>query len=229
MAPCALGLAAVRAADEWGFDLGRALSTVVPADVEGTDTAELGPALELPEPIFRVETGPTDSAAVSGPDAARRPAAPARRQASRGAEPVSGVYVSAEVVLRLANAGVRPTGVPARPTKDRPGGVELRGVSALGLGPRDGDVLTMVEGQAASSVGAVAAAVIGARSRGAAFVTGRAWRGATPYAIRVGMPYPKAAPVEQGQLAVRDMPPAAAAYSASATERASTSSGASVP
>ena len=56
------------------------------------------------------------------------------------------VRVRAERVLSLANAGVRPRGVPVPASAEHPAGLRLSGVSSLGVGLEDGDVLTRVGG-----------------------------------------------------------------------------------
>jgi S1-C subfamily serine protease len=73
--------------------------------------------------------------------------------------------VSAERVLELAEGGVLPQATPRAAGRRAPGLV-LSGVSALGLGLRDGDVLLRVAGQPATDVSAVTAAVLEARRRG---------------------------------------------------------------
>jgi len=68
-------------------------------------------------------------------------------------------------------------------------GLLLRGVSALGLGVRDGDVLTDAAGVPATSAAAVIGAVIAARGRHEPEISGRIFRGPEAYAIVVEQPY----------------------------------------
>jgi S1-C subfamily serine protease len=63
------------------------------------------------------------------------------------------------------------------------------GVSGLGVGVRDGDVLTEVDGAPATSVEAVVRAVVAARSARAAAVGGRFFRDGESFALVVEMPY----------------------------------------
>lgn len=127
--------------------------------------------------------------AVDGTDAA--PELPKRAHARhrRRVYIARGVHVSAPVVLRLADSGARPRGVYVPSDGVRPAGMRLSGVSRLGLGVRDGDVLTRVAGAPARSAGDVIGAVVAARGRLARAVSGVFWRGHVPYRLVVDQPY----------------------------------------
>jgi S1-C subfamily serine protease len=111
--------------------------------------------------------------------------------------PTRGVRVRAETVLRLANAGARPSGIAVPAKGARPAGVALIGVSALGVGLVDGDVLTHADGRPARSVSDVVSAVIGARSQHAREICGRFWRNGEVWNLIVEQPYPKRATQER--------------------------------
>jgi len=113
---------------------------------------------------------------------------------TKSVESQRAIFVSAPVVLRLANRGVRPQGVPVAAKGPRPAGLMLVGVGALGVGLRDGDVLTHVAGSPALDVGSVIYAVLSARGRGARTISGRFWRDGQPWVLVVEQPYPKAQP-----------------------------------
>lgn len=98
-----------------------------------------------------------------------------------------GVFVSRARVLAAADAGLRPTGSPVPATTWRPAGLALSGVSGLGVGLRDGDVLVSA-GSPATSEGAVVAAVIGALRKRAKAMSGVAWRGRQRIHIVVELP-----------------------------------------
>lgn len=100
-----------------------------------------------------------------------------------------GVRVSAERVLRLANAGARPSGVFVSARGDRPAGLALVGVSGLGIGLIDGDVLTHAGGRPATSAGAVIGMVIGARAKRTPELSGRFWRKGESWNLLVEQPY----------------------------------------
>ncbi len=110
--------------------------------------------------------------------------APAPKTAAR-----KGVRVSAERVLRLANAGARPSGVFVSARGDRPAGLALVGVSGLGIGLIDGDVLTHAGGRPATSAGAVIGMVIGARAKRIPELSGRFWRKGESWNLLVEQPY----------------------------------------
>jgi S1-C subfamily serine protease len=70
----------------------------------------------------------------------------------------------------------------------RPEGLALYGVSGYGAGLRDGDVLTSVAGAAATSPGAVVAAVAGAVRAKAKAISGVVWRGDERLSVTVEIP-----------------------------------------
>jgi hypothetical protein len=112
-------------------------------------------------------------------------------RASAVAHGAHGIHVRAATVLRLAAAGVHPTGTPVPASGSRPAGLALHGVGRLGVGLRDGDVLTDVAGAPATSPAAVVGAVLAARANRAPAMSGHVWREATVWQIVVDMPYPR--------------------------------------
>jgi len=100
-----------------------------------------------------------------------------------------GIRVSAESVLRLANNGARPRGTPVKATKERPAGLELHGVGALGLGLRDGDVLTHAGGRPARSEADVVAMILASRGARAPEISGRFYRDGVAWNLVVEQPY----------------------------------------
>lgn len=135
-----------------------------------------------------VEVVPTDAPIMSAPVA---PPEPHARKAAKKTKPspVPVVFVSRKAVLGLANSGARPHGAPTPATAVRPAGLRLLGVGALGIGLRDGDVLTRALGQPALSTGAVIQAVLVARAHHAPVLEGEFWRGDQRYVLRVEQPY----------------------------------------
>ena len=138
----------------------------------------------------------------------RVPMAGARSSAPRLPTPERGLRVSAPTVLRLANARVIPEGSYRPATREHPGGMVLRGVSRLGVGLRDGDVLTHVAGAPATSRSAVVAAVLAARAKRAPAISATFLRQGEPWSLTVEMPYlrPSRAAPEQA-VAPRGQPP----------------------
>ncbi len=114
----------------------------------------------------------------------------ARRGAKHPAVKVRrGVFISSATVLRLAQARAIPTAVPVPAQGKRPAGLRLLGVSGLGVGMRDGDVLTRVFGVPAASVPAVVQGVMVARARHAREISAEFWRNGEPWSLTVEQPY----------------------------------------
>jgi hypothetical protein len=103
--------------------------------------------------------------------------------------PQKGIRVQEAAVLRLASAGVRPTGIPVPARGARPAGVALVGVSALGIGLRDGDILVSAAGRPTLSSGDVVGVVIGSRAHHATEISGRFYRDGEPWNLVVEQPY----------------------------------------
>lgn len=103
-----------------------------------------------------------------------------------------GIRISASQVLALAARRAMPQAVPVKASALHPAGLLLQGVSALGVGLQDGDVLTEAAGQKATSVAAVVGIVLAARGRQVPEISGKFYRGGVPFALSVEQPYPKA-------------------------------------
>lgn len=112
---------------------------------------------------------------------------------SRSAAGQHGVRISSAQVLALAARRAMPQAVPVKASAEHPAGLLLRGVSALGVGLQDSDVLTEAAGQKASSVAVVVGIVLAARGRQVPEISGRFFRAGVPFGLTVEQPYPKAA------------------------------------
>jgi len=97
--------------------------------------------------------------------------------------------VSADKVLQLAEQGVRPGGIPVSSSGKRPGGLMLVGVGSLGIGLREGDILTEALGRPAVSDAAVVGAIIRARGARQSHLSGRVWRDGRTFPLVVAQPY----------------------------------------
>jgi hypothetical protein len=98
------------------------------------------------------------------------------------------VFVSQHTIIRLANARAVPTGQPVAASASRPAGIALAGVGALGIGLRDGDVLTEVAGRPARAEGQVVAAVLVALTRHERQISAVFFRGAEKWLLVVELP-----------------------------------------
>jgi hypothetical protein len=147
------------------------------------DALELRMDLDRLDPVARLDSlSPPRSNARSDRALTRPPRKPAARR------PPSGLLIAAPRVRAAARHGVRPTGVPVPAGDGHPAGLALLGVSALGLGVRDGDVLTRAAGSPATSPEAVLHAVTAAVHRGDPVITGEVWRGSHRMVVTVEVP-----------------------------------------
>lgn len=180
---CVLGAwGSAHVADRIGIAISRALGAVAPFLVTHPH--------EEPEPESFVDA-PSEAAVLPVSIVTPAPATKGRRTPPRTktkAE-VHSLFVSAETVLRLAEARVRPRGVPVKAEGQRPAGLRLSNVGALGIGLHEGDVLTRAVGQPALSSSAVVSAVLVARARGAKVLEGEFWRAGERWVLQVEQPY----------------------------------------
>jgi hypothetical protein len=169
-----------RVAERAGADGARVLSAVAVLARAATPPAE---------PSAEDGAIPTDLGTISEPLLAPVPASGKQRSKHAVASGPPVLFVSKEAVLGIAATGARPHGVPVPANGARPTGLKLAGVSALGLGVRDGDVLTRAVGQPALSTSAVINAVLVARAHHARVLEGELWRGTQRIILRVEQPY----------------------------------------
>lgn len=181
-----------RLAERWGTAVGYRASELLPPLFPKRDVIAGSDAVSL------ASFAQAEVAAL----AAAPPPAEKRGKTSRGKQQKpkeNGVFVPASSVLRLANGGAampRAVFVPA--LGSRPAGLRLIGVSGLGIGMRDGDVLTRVLGAEVSSVGEVVARVLAARNQRARQISGEFWRDGVRWSLVVEQPYVDAPPPPPG-------------------------------
>jgi hypothetical protein len=126
------------------------------------------------------ETAPEAASSAKKPARAKRPVA------------AKVLFVSADTVMKIAATRMQLRGVPVAREGVRPAGLRLVGVSALGVGLVDGDVLTKALGQPVLSRSEVVRAVLGARARQQKVLEGEFYRGSERWILRVEQPYPPA-------------------------------------
>ena len=112
--------------------------------------------------------------------------APSRQRTA----PKQGIFITSAQVLALAARRAMPQASFVKANAQHPAGLMLGGVSALGVGLQDGDILTEAAGQKATSVAMVVGVVLAARSRQASVISGRFYRGSVPFLLTVEQPYP---------------------------------------
>ena len=138
------------------------------------------------EPLF--EASPTVRAvALDG----KGPRHDARSRPASKPKPKQGIRISSAQVLALASRRAMPSAVFVKASPEHPAGLLLGGVSALGVGLQDGDILTEAAGQKATSVAQIVGLVLAARSRQASEISGRFYRGGVPFSLTVEQPYLK--------------------------------------
>jgi hypothetical protein len=184
-------------ADRFGQRFGAALADTLGGSWLAPEAIEPKAAEPVPQevrsPVAPVPSVKPALASRSGRGTRASSAAPAR-----------GLRVSADTVLRLARSGVRPTGTHVPASRGCAAGLRLSGVGALGVGLRDGDVLTHAAGRPASSSGEVVGAVIGARGARQREVSGRFCRDGEAWNLVVEQPYPRSAAEIEGPVASRE-------------------------
>lgn len=154
-------------------------------DVPGTAVVAVTPKKPVHEPEVAVPSR------RQAPKQRTRVSQPHRLTRADTAAPQRGVFVRKATVLRLSKTAAIPGGSYSAARGERPAGLVLSGVGALGVGLRDGDILTHVAGAPARSQGQVISTVVAARQRRLKAVSGRFWRGGEPYNLVVEIPYPK--------------------------------------
>jgi len=186
LTPFALvALCAHRVADRQAASVVEALCQVsdalnrVDPELEASDQEQVA--------LWRAELATLLDELASEPTEASAEASTQRARAVASAP--KGLFVSAEKVLGLARAGARPGAIPVSASGPRPAGLLLTGVGGLGVGLRDGDILTHALGQPAVSEEAVVGAIIRARGARQLQLSGRVWREGRSFALVVAQPY----------------------------------------
>jgi hypothetical protein len=142
-----------------------------------------------PEPAEDPDLVPTSGNLAAEPVPTPEPKA---KKSARAKRPAAArvLFVSADTVLKIASKKVQLRGVPVARDGARPAGLRLVGVSALGVGLVDGDVLTRALGRPVMSRSEVVRAVLGARARQEKVLEGEFYRGIERWVLRVEQPYP---------------------------------------
>lgn len=109
--------------------------------------------------------------------------------AHRVSRPKQAIHVSAATVLCLAQKGLQPSGKPVPAKGKRPAGVAVYGVAGLGIGVKEGDVVTEIMGQPVRSAVQGIALIMAARAARRPVITGTVWRQARAIGVTVEQPY----------------------------------------
>lgn len=189
--PAGLAFGSHRAADVLGSALGRDAASALRDLPAFTRRAAAAPLVEA---AAEAETVSAASTAKQPVMAGRETTVKGRAKprAARSPQADRGVFVSAQAVLGLASRRAMPRAVPVAAAGTRPAGLRLVGAAALGIGMRDGDILTQVQGAPAGSVAAVVEAVLRARANNARVISGVFWRDGRALPLAVEQPYGEA-------------------------------------
>ncbi len=143
---------------------------------------------EIPTPAILV---PEEAAidAISEPGKAKGKQRNSAKSRPVTARELPSILVRAETVLRIANSGRRPTGKSVTAEGHRPAGIQIFGASSLGVGVRDGDVITRVSGVPVTSPNQVIGLVIAARGAHQSAISAQIYRGQRSYTLTVEQPY----------------------------------------
>lgn len=120
-----------------------------------------------------------------------------KAKGKRGAQKGGTLYISADRVLKLSHRAKIPASRYVPASGQRPAGLQVAGVEGLGIGARDGDVLTKVAGVEVRSSAAVVSTVLKLRAQRAKAVSGEFWRGQQQWQIVFEMPYVEPLPKKE--------------------------------
>jgi hypothetical protein len=168
------------------------LTALADAACEHAQRAGYGFGVSLPTPLrtrpqpLELKLEPPEEFEISDESSevsagAKTPVKPRRR--------LRGLKVREATILRLAQARAIPAVVGVGAQAGRPAGLRFTDVEGLGVGLKNGDVLTRVAGVPAVNRGAVVAAVLAVREQRAPSINAEFWRGDTLWQLVVEMPY----------------------------------------
>jgi len=177
----AVRLCALTYADRLGAGIAAGLIAVVPSLPAPASEGVAGEFVDAEPPV---DARPSVQGVVF---AGKQP----RHASHPPPSPKHGIRITSAQVLALAARRAMPQAVFVQASAAHPAGLLLAGVSGLGVGLQDGDVLTEAAGQKATSVAAVVGIVLAARSRQASEISGRFYRGGVPFLLTVEQPYPR--------------------------------------
>lgn len=167
---------------------------VTPFVASQSETRAGGPLEdETPRAALVMTEEPEPESIAEAPSAGKQKPKQKQKQGAKSrsgeADRLPSIHIPARRVLELANAGRRPSGRSVTAEGNRPAGVQVFGASALGVGVRDGDVITRVNGVAVNSANQVIALVIAARGARQPAISATVYRGQRSYTLTVEQPY----------------------------------------
>lgn len=181
---------AERAFRDWGAALGRGLGDRVALAPRESDRAPVPDDFPVPA---------DEPDALSGPPLAgdKPPSRRPKKGQNSARAPELSVYVDERRLTEIARRHTIPAARPVPATAARPAGIALFGVGGFGVGLRDGDVLTAVEGRPVQAEGQVVGVVMAMLARHERRITGEFWRGGRRGSIVVDVPVVELLPLNE--------------------------------
>ena len=172
-----------RAFHDWGMAIGRGLPS--PANVGPAADLELLPDLDE-DAVSQLEL------ALQASDAKPAKHAKKGQRAARATE--LSIHIDEKRLVELSRQRTVPEGRPVPAKGARPAGIAIYGVGGYGVGLKDGDVLTAVEGRPVQAEGQVVGIVMVMLARHARRIAGEFWRGERRGSIVVDVPIVQLSP-----------------------------------
>lgn len=172
---------AERLAGPWMWNLGFGLGQVLAPSVE-----QVAQASDVDWNAIERDVA-ANEAPVEGRDGT--PSKGGKKTAKPAKQAGGALFVSADRVLSLSKRAQVPASRYVAGSGNRPAGLQVAGVSGLGIGVQDGDVLTKVAGAEVRSSAAVISIVLKLRAKKAPAISGEFWRGQERWQIVFEMPY----------------------------------------
>jgi hypothetical protein len=174
---------------KWGDRIARRIASVV-------TSLHLGRPVAPPKPPSLPEIGtpvPEDVGADNVADAA--PPKPNARPTEKASPPPAAVRIPpAKIQWAIDDRGAHIHTKTVRGADGKPAGIRISGVSGLGTGLRDGDVIVAVEGAPAMDEEAATDLALSAIARGSSTLHATAMRGDRSFPITAELPLPSAPP-----------------------------------
>jgi hypothetical protein len=176
-----------RAFHDWGVAIGRGLPS--PASLRPAPEVELSPDFGSDE-LAELELAWLSVDAAPG----TKPAKHAKKGHHTARPPELSIHIDEKRLVELSRNRSIPAGRPVPAKGVRPAGIALFGVGGYGVGLKDGDVLTAVEGRSVEAEGQVVGIVMVMLARHARRISGEFWRGDRRGSIVVDVPIVQLSP-----------------------------------
>ena len=148
------------------------------------EVAALAPEARVPDAVPRSELEDLASPDQAGPSPNPTSGKYASPRARRDGSAPHVIFITGQAAARA----IRSKGVRVVPSHGAVAGVILFGISPLGMGLEDGDVVTAIEGEPTPDIDSASRATTGALGHGKKTLHGSMVRHGETYAVRVEIP-----------------------------------------